>query len=333
MKTILSVLDNVRNALKPFYLVTYRTGAFAIIASSLLFAASWGIIIFFFLFNNSWIAPTVLTSSSDRALQFNQGLAMATQTIETDKVTLAQAQRDLVFANKNVELLQTIQGEMVAYIRSHNALKADQKVQIASSEKLARDLSSVKDNVIQSRRQGLIDNQSLVVTSTYVQQFNNALLEQKQSMDTLQITIQAQVLQMSEQLRQAQNDVHTKEETVLAATTSLGVAQQAFDNLKKSVYFDAFNDTKDNLNLAFIPYEGLSNAKVGASIYQCTLEIIWCHKVGTVRHIYHDEQLVDFPIFNVKLSRTVRGVFISVNINDKDAVQERVLFIDKPLWL
>jgi hypothetical protein len=86
-------------------------------------------------------------------------------------------------------------------------------------------------------------------------------------------------------------------------------------------------------NLAFVAYDNQQVARVGAPVYDCYLMIIACHQVGTVRHVYGDEQMIDFPVFNVRMIRTIRGFYVDMDINYPRAMGSTVLFIHKPLWI
>lgn len=324
--------DKIREKmLKPVYLFSYRLSAFAVITGSLLFMAVWAVIMVFYMINTSWVAPTFLSTTSDRMLQFSSGLTTATQTIETDKITLQQAQRDVVFARNNVDLLTQVTTDLQAYAKRNASFDHVKSEQIVQSQILANQLDGLKNQFLAGQKAGLLTAQEVVQGSTYIQQFQNGLTDQKQASDTLKIAIEGQLLQASEQLRQAQNDIHTKEETVLGSQAALRVAEQTMSTLKTSVYYDAFS-TQKGLNLAFVAYDN-HDVKIGAAVYSCYLQFLFCHKVGTIRHIYHDEQLVEFPLFNVKLSRTVRGIYIDLDVTDSDAMHNLILFISKPFLI
>ena len=53
-----------------------------------------------------------------------------------------------------------------------------------------------------------------------------------------------------------------------------------------------------------------------------------------IRKIYDDEQSVDFPIFNVRFSGVMRGIFVDVNPTDDLAMRSSILFYGrKPLLI
>src|SRR5665213_3402922 len=105
--SFLTTSDRVRNALKPFYLFGYRGGAFLVISSALLFLVFWGFIMLFFMFSRSWVAPTVLSATSDKMLQYNAGYLAALQSETQLKVILQQQTLTLATSQKQYNDLMT----------------------------------------------------------------------------------------------------------------------------------------------------------------------------------------------------------------------------------
>lgn len=324
--------DLIREKLKPYYLFVYRVTAFLAISGSLLFLVGWAWIMIFFMFNNSWVAPTVLSKNSDRMLSFSGGYAQSIQLIETDTVMLNQAQRDLKYAKDNVTKLKQLSAHLMSYTNRSARLASERNRELTKARVLSQELDKLQTQASQSRRVGLIDGQTYTQTEILVNQFNGMTLDTSQSLETQDITTQGQILTLDEQLRQAENDVNTKQEMVDASQRALSVATKVVDNLQGSALFEAFNSNNHNVNIAFVPYDN-SKSLAGAAIYTCRLEIIWCRQVGTIIKVYDDEQLVEFPLFNIKLSRTERGTFALINLTEKDAYKNLVMFIDKPLGL
>jgi hypothetical protein len=88
-----------------------------------------------------------------------------------------------------------------------------------------------------------------------------------------------------------------------------------------------------SINLAFVPYDN-SDAVVGTSVFDCYLMFVGCRKVGTVKTVFTSEELVDFPVFNMRLNRTVRGNLVQLDLEKPASVFSTVLFVgSKPLFL
>ncbi len=117
------------------------------------------------------------------------------------------------------------------------------------------------------------------------------------------------------------------EKVLSSATTQL-------KRLKDSSYYRAMEG--NGANLAFVPYENRENVKAGSPVYRCRLLVLFCRRIGTVKEVLNDEQTVEFPIFNVRFSRTMRGTFAVLDIapDEQDAMRDKLFFVNsKPLLI
>jgi hypothetical protein len=318
--------------LRKVYLSVYRLLGFV-----MLFGIASAIFVFlslmtFFMFNSTWAAPTVLSSTSDRMLQFAGGFQTADQNLETLLVAEAQAERDEVFAEDNLKHLVDLGQRFAGYKGRIDSLSQVKNRQFIQSYDLLKKLDNLIVITQQSLKSGLITNDEATQTITAIQQFHNGTTDSNMALNTLHISNEAQIVQLIGQIEQAVNDVATKKDMLAASRHSLKVASEIVSTLKQSAYYDAF--MRHGSNLAFIPYDNIKSAKVGAPVYSCLLTVVLCSKVGTVHIIYKDEQMVDFPIFNVRFSRTVRGVLMDLSVTDQTAMGGKILFVgSKPLFL
>jgi hypothetical protein len=118
-----------------------------------------------------------------------------------------------------------------------------------------------------------------------------------------------------EQLRSDQAQIHQIEAAIATA--------------KGSPYFLA---TKKDMKFAFVPYENQAHASNGAAVYSCALGMVFCHQVGTIGHIFKDEERTNnpFPFFKNEL----RGFLVELDLNEPEAAKDKVLFLGrKPLFL
>lgn len=329
--SIFAASDRIRDKLKPYYLLTYRGSAFTVITAALVFAFCWGLVLLFFMFNRTWVAPAIMSRTSDKMLTFNSGYQTAYQTVETLKVARSQAQRDIVNAENNSFLLHKLEDSMGGYVQATATLGTAKSKDLVKSYALGNDLDKVKALTEQSIKAGLITKSDASQTFAGIQQFNNSTTDGNISLQTMKITVQSQIVQLMAQIGQADSDVITKKETFVAADNSLVLAQFTLKNLQDTSYYKVFKGGAGGM--VFIPYDNFRVAKVGASVYDCYLMIIACHKIGTIRHIYSDDILIEFPLFNIKLSRTARGVFADVDVVDQKDLYSSVMFIGKPLFL
>lgn len=316
---------------KKAYLFTYRGTGFAIMSFTLAALGVYGFLMMFFFFNSTWIAPTVLSPTSDRMLQFSAGYQQAVQTYETLKVTEAKAERDRQYANFSLIALKLSKAELNQQLKNIDVLTGHKVKDLSDSNGLLTQLNGVKAQTQASRKAGLITNEDATQTVTAIQQFRNGTTDGGLTLSTARITLTGQVVQLEQAIQQAQNDERTATDTIASTKTAIDLARAEVLVLNNTSYMHAM---KDGANLAFVSYDNLKNIKAGEPIYDCYLLVILCHKVGTVGEVYKDEQLVDFPIFNVRFSRTVRGVMSSLDMDGQKPMSSSILFVgSKPLFL
>jgi hypothetical protein len=96
---------------------------------------------------------------------------------------------------------------------------------------------------------------------------------------------------------------------------------------KLSPYYLNGNGDKQ-LYFAFVPYDNLAVATVGAPIYDCYLNMVICRKVGTVKQIFSGEQIITHPIFKTQ----VRGLTILMDLTHPQSAKSQTVFLGgKPL--
>jgi len=314
--------------LKKLYLTAYRAVGFGVLAAGLATMVSWGILMLFFMFSTSWVAPTVLSPTSDKMLQFNTGYQSAVQNLETLKVTMRQAERDLEYARANARTLHGAKKDLVTSIDGVAKVNENKVTDLHATSILIQKLQEIEKQNLESRQRGLITNEEAIQAAAQVQSLVNANTDNAISFFSNHGLVLTQAIQLAQQIAQADNDVKTKEDTLQAAQLTERMAENVVSTLEATAYAHA---QRGGANLAFLPYDNIKIAKIGAPVYDCYLMIIACHRVGTIKHIYHDEQLVDFPLFNVRLSRTVRGIFVDMDMTHPEYMGSTVMFIGKPL--
>ncbi len=83
-------------------------------------------------------------------------------------------------------------------------------------------------------------------------------------------------------------------------------------------------------NVAFVPYGNMDDVHPGAALYGCALEMLFCHRVGTIVEVLQGEVSFKHP----HREKAVRGQMIVVDLKDKDAAEDDVLFVgSRPLLL
>lgn len=102
--------------------------------------------------------------------------------------------------------------------------------------------------------------------------------------------------------------------------------RQVLDRLNASPYIKAISQ---QVTVAFVPYQNLSNVRPGTSLYGCSWGLVGCSKVGKVVRLIEGEMQDVHPHDN----SFQRGVMVEVELSDRTAGEETVLFAGKkPLW-
>lgn len=316
---------------KKSYLYIYRSLGFAFLGGTLATLAFYALLMVFFFFNSTWIAPTVLSPTSDKMLTFSAGYQHSLQNFVTLQATESQAVRDKELAQATSIILKNLIDKVVVYDFRTNNLVLNKQRNIAESTKIVKSLDETKKLTQLSLEARLITIDEATKLFTTIQQFKNGVTDSSIALGTTNITLETQIMQLRQQLAQTENDEKSKDDALKAIRLSLATAREELARLKDTPYYRAI---RNGANLAFVPYENIDSLQIGAPIYDCALMIIICRKVAVVSNIYKDEQIIDFPLFNIRFSRTVRGILIDMNVYAPESMSSTIMFVgSKPLFL
>jgi hypothetical protein len=99
----------------------------------------------------------------------------------------------------------------------------------------------------------------------------------------------------------------------------------AIATARNSPYFLA---TKGEVQFAFVPYSNQAEAKPGAAVYGCYLNMAVCRRVGTVKQVFKDEETINHPVFKT----AIRGFMVQLSLTNAEAAKDSTLFLGhKPL--
>lgn len=82
----------------------------------------------------------------------------------------------------------------------------------------------------------------------------------------------------------------------------------------------AFRATREEMNVAFVPYEQLEGVEAGARLIECDFGIFNCHDVGVVHEVLTGEVVTQDPWGDL-----ARGRYAILELSDETAVEERIL--------
>ena len=321
--------------LKKFYLNSYRLMGFGFLSTISATILIFFMMMIFFLVNHSWVAPTILSNTSDKMLTFTSALTQSEQNVATLKITADEARQRMLLAQgtaaKMNNLVNKLQSSGSAIDHFTNVKNGD----MVDTSKISNDLSRSNQYTQKALDVGIITAAEAAALRANTQNFHNSIADGNIGMHVATINANTGLVQAVTQQQQAALDVTTHEAEYKSATTLLTAAQKQLNDLHNTAYYNAYK-SGGTANLAFLPYENADSVHVGDAVYDCYFVVAVCHKVGTISRIMNDEQLVEFPIFNVRFSRTMRGVFTTLTIDkgEEPSMHDKLMFVGgKPLFV
>jgi hypothetical protein len=352
--------------LKKIYLTGYRLiglTALMLITSALMFyTMTFG----FFLFNTTWVAPTVLSPSDPKVIQARAELIRQSQFYDTATIlrqtrmqelkVLEARESQLNFLKKSID--SAINFEVQAATRSVGALDSLIKQKNINIADIGASLTKLDELILSNDRElsarlitkdqwtaRTISYSQLRATITSNQSEALALVEQRDMLSRSAATLggrgtSAMALDTVAKKLSIQNELNgvwvqmiTKQSEVLAADQELARLAMAEAILDETPYAPVLKTGRLSV-LGFMPYDNSYFKVENVDVYACRAIFLLCYKVGTVEKIYDDEQIIEFPIFNTRFTRTVKGVFVEFDLTDTDASREQILFLGrKPFFI
>ena len=353
---------------KRIYLTLYRIvgiiGVFGI--TSIFFF--YGITFLFFVQNKTWVAPTVITATDERALQAQAAFVFQEKTRQELTVKADQERA-------SIKVLQDALSQQYALLRQYNeavkefqhAANRQTKANVSIDTNRANviaDLTSIQKDLRQYLKTnddmlaaGLITKDQHTQTKAQIFSLDASLVDVRQQgndiwVQTDMLTRQIQTLAGNSGKDITAVDVLNRRAAVIAQigqlTVTLATTQQALIadeiSLKNiSAEMNLFNKSingkvirQSKVNLAFVPYENNKNVHTGDPVYSCAAVFFWCSRVGTIGQKFDEEQRVDFPVLNLRFTHVVRGFYVEFNIDKgkERSIEDLIVFVgSKPLFL
>ena len=318
--------------MKRVYLTVYRSLGFTFLTGITLAILFFFTMMLFFAANSSWVAPTHLSPTSDKMLTFNNAYQQALQNVSTVEQAAAVAQRNLQFAQQRLGQYSHLGGTLSHNLGNLQSLTATKSRDLQASRAIDANLMRNQGEIDRALGAGLISVSEAAEQRAAVQNFHNSLTDSSVSVNSAMFGGASGVTQVAMQVGQAQADIANYQSQFDSSQQLLRPAQENLRRLQRSAYFNAYRN--NGADYAFIPYENLDKAQVGQPVYACLLMVIVCHKVGKIDAVYSDEQQVEFPIFNVKFSRTMRGTIVGLTMDpeNRNEMGSKLFFVGtKPL--
>jgi hypothetical protein len=318
--------------MKKVYLSAYRFFGFSFLFGISATILSFFFLMLFFLANSSWIAPTILAPTSDRMLTFANAYQQALQNVEALRAQKHSAEVEYATALLKYRGYAALQAGLGDGHRTMKRLEGQTHNDLRQSATLSRQLDRNRDQIERSLKAGLITSADAAGQLAAAQSFDNSLTGSQVSITSASLAGQTSLTQARVNAEEARASIEIKAKELELSEKVLASAETQLRRLEASSYYRAM--AGNGANLAFVPYENRNKVSVGDPVFACRLLLIACRKIGTVKEILDDEQTVEFPIFNVRFSRTMRGTFAVLDIasEEQDSMRDKLFFVNsKPL--
>jgi hypothetical protein len=329
---------------------------YRIVAILVLYAVLFGILAYafvmgFYAVNTTWAAPVILSASDEKSLSYLEKLVTSRQTLEDLKVDVVRQENSLGEMKSHRGQLIALDPELQQAIvreRAHDrregpqlATLEDQKQQDnAKSQAVLAQLQQVQAGIEKDLAAGLITKGDAATQLAAINQAQGAYTDSKIAQVMLSDSVldktttgtkSLDVLEKQAELRSeiAQLDVAmaVAEKQLTEDNRQVDRLRDAIATAKQSPYYLNASGSK-RLYFAFVPYDDQANAKVGAPIYDCYLDMVLCRRVGTVKQIFLGEEQITHPIFKTQ----VRGLMIQMDLSHPNSAKSKTVFLGgKPL--
>jgi len=332
-------------------LTTYRIFAIAVLYAVLVGVLCYAFVMGFYAVNSNWAAPVIISASDEKSLDYLQKLVVSRQTIEDLKVDIIRQQTTLNEMNKHRASLLALDPELekaIKHEREHDKLTGPELMQLDAQKQadnrktgdLLIQIHQLEAQINSDLAAGLITKGDAATQQAALNQAETAYTD-SQIADVLladnildKTTIGTKSLDVLEKQAELRSEI-----AQLDVTLSVAEHQLTEDNLQVKRLHDAIQIAEQSpyylnasgaprLYFAFVPYDNQANATVGAPIYDCYLNMVLCRKVGSVKQVFHGEQVISHPIFKTQ----VRGLTIQMDLSRHPSAKSQTLFLGyKPL--
>jgi hypothetical protein len=351
------MFKNIQNFLISFY----RAAAIGILTVIIGGVLSYLFLLTFYFINNSWGTPQILSPTQEHVLAFQPQIAALESNLLKQRVDLASAENKYFVGIKQQLDIQkflirakTAQEEesrsLASVSEAFNNVSRDKSSDIRANEATLKAITEVSKGIDSELQAGLItkdqaQSRRLMLLSAGISLSDakiQAVTLQEQSRvardasstltgkssSSLQAmrSVQEQV-QLRTMLSQIEVDTETAKQAIEQLNQSMAENLRVLTVAKTSPYYLAL---RNPLVVLFVPYKNMSNAKIGSTIYDCYLQVIACHKVGTVEAIYDAEETSRHPLFK----NDIKGRLVGIKLDNLRYAETGIVFIGgKPLLL
>jgi hypothetical protein len=335
----------------------YRALGFLILTIIVIVLVSYLMTTAFYYWNTTWIEPMVVSSTDEKVLGLQA--QVAAQENERDRI-----QAELTAAERELAVEQDFQSQFAQAIRDDLAGRRNELSRVRSMEyqygsarakvqasNQAYAAASAK-TMQQEYRAGLIDRDEMLSGKFQVAQITTSNLglaereaeygtraaqldQEAKALESLladkggQGALSYEVLKIKDEYEKSRLATARAMAQREALKAALGRENAILTELHAAPQLRAIADKAD---VAFIPYGNMKHVEKGTPLYACSMEMFWCHSVGTVKEVLPGEVQYKHP----HREKMMRGqlVELSLDADEVDSARDDVLFVgSRPLWL
>lgn len=329
-------------------LTLYRVFAIAVLYLVLAGILVYAWVMGFYAVNTSWAAPVILSASDEKSLDFREKLVTSQQTIEDLKVDTHKLETGLAEMKEHRGALLALEPQLrdaIARQKAHNTTAGPELAQLdkeklsdnVKTQKVLAQLKEVEGNINKDLASGLITKGDAAQQLSALNQAQDAYTDSKIAEILLTDSVLDKTTTGTDTLNVLEKQAELQSE-VAQLDIAISVAEkQDFEETRQiSRLRDAITTAKQNpyylnasggqtLYFAFVPYDNQAQALVGSSIYDCYLNMVLCHHVGTVRAIFAGEEQAIHPIFKTQ----IRGFLIQMTLDHADSAKSKTVFLGR----
>jgi hypothetical protein len=343
-----SAATRLRLAHYNLILTLYRVFAVSVLYLVLIGILAYAWIMGFYAVNSSWAAPVILSASDEKSLDFREKLVTSQQTIEDLKVDTKKLSDGLNEMKEHRSALLALEPQLkiaIAREAAHNKTAGPELAQLdqqkladnAKTQKVLAQLKEVEANISKDLAAGLITKGDAAQQLSALNQAQDSYTDSKiaevllgdsvldkTTTGTNTLNVLEKQAELQSEVAQLDIAISIAEKQFYEESRQIARLREAIATAKQSPYY--LNASGDQtLYFAFVPYDNQAQTVIGASIYDCYLNMVLCRRVGTVKAIFPGEEQAIHPIFKTQ----IRGFLIQMNLDHPDSARSKTVFLGR----
>jgi len=344
--------------LQNFYLFSYRLVGFLFLVG-LIFSIIWyGFSIIFFVGNSTWSVPMILSPNQEKVLWHLEHVLAFEHEVTKNTAELTAAEQMFHYKqallSRKQKLLERVKQSMAYQAQQYSKashefeqLSAEKSLSLEQLNALNREINQAEQTIDQELKLGLITKQEALLAHFNWQKLYASMIDAKTSMYDLKkrakfykdaantlngsgknLSLMTRVIKKSElqgDISQLKSDLFSLQVTIQHLQKNIHKKVAVLKSIKHSPYILA---TKKLTEVAFVPYTNLKKVNVGAPVYSCYWDMVFCYRSGEILAIYDAEEYAKHPIFK----SDIKGQFIGIKFYQAADGHKKLLFLNsKPL--